>query len=78
MDKDKIEDRKRPAGTSDDGAPPRKKLAVNGGVAKDDYEGQPEEVWIEVSRSRVFSSRRLIFPVSFLHFSIVSCHFWTS
>lgn len=57
MDKDKIEDRKRPAGTSDDGAPPRKKLAVNGGVAKDDYEGQPEEVWIEVSRSRVVSSR---------------------
>ncbi|KEZ45411.1 hypothetical protein SAPIO_CDS1705 [Scedosporium apiospermum] len=48
MDKDKIEDRKRPAGTSDDGAPPRKKLAVNGGVAKDDYEGQPEEVWIEL------------------------------
>ncbi|PKS10154.1 hypothetical protein jhhlp_001904 [Lomentospora prolificans] len=47
MDKDKIEDRKRPAGTSDDGAPPRKKLAVNGGVTKDDHDGQSEEVWIE-------------------------------
>ena len=50
MDKDnKIEDRKRPSGASDDGAPPRKKMAVNGGVAKDEHDNQAEEVWIEVS-----------------------------
>ena len=51
MDKDKIEDRKRPSGASDDGAPPRKKMAVNGGVAKDEHDNQAEEVWIEVSSS---------------------------
>lgn len=49
MDKDKIEDRKRPSGASDDGAPPRKKMAVNGGVVKDEHDNQAEEVWIEVS-----------------------------
>ncbi|SPO04548.1 probable E3 ubiquitin-protein ligase BRE1 [Cephalotrichum gorgonifer] len=47
MDKDKIEDRKRPSGASDDGAPPRKKVAINGGVAKDEHDNQPEEVWVE-------------------------------
>lgn len=49
MDKDKIEDRKRPSGASDDGAPPRKKMAVNGGGVKDEHDNQAEEVWIEVS-----------------------------
>jgi hypothetical protein len=62
MDRDKIEDRKRPAGGGEDGAPPRKKLAVNGGHAKDDYENQPEEKWIEVRRQLNFLYSCLDFP----------------
>lgn len=47
----KMEDRKRPAsGAVDDGAPPSKRQAVNGGSkSKDDSGDMKEEAWIEVS-----------------------------
>lgn len=61
MDKVKVEDRKRSSGASDDGAPPRKKMAINGGVAKDEHDNQAEEVWVEVRLHPLRYHRRRCF-----------------
>lgn len=46
----KMEDRKRPAiSSTDELAPPSKRVAINGSKAKDDALEMKEESWIEVS-----------------------------
>jgi hypothetical protein len=56
----KMEDRKRPAVSStDDLAPPSKRVAVNGSKTKDESVEMKEEGWIEV-RSMINPSRPLI------------------
>lgn len=44
-----MEDRKRALSTTEDLAPPSKRIAVNGSKAKDDAQEMKEEGWIEVS-----------------------------
>lgn len=49
LHKKKMEDRKRALSTTEDLAPPSKRIAVNGSKAKDDAQELKEEGWIEVS-----------------------------